>query len=313
MSTLSITAPSFAKINWSLRILGRRPDGYHELRTHLQTVSLCDDLQFEARSDNNVNLSSNDGLVPTDESNLIIRAALALRDCFQISVGANIRLDKRIPMKAGLGGASSNAAVTLLSLARLWKLNASVSELLEIGSRLGADVPFFLIGGQVLATGRGTHLRAIPDDNQTNTQLLIVKPNATVATIDAYRALRAPALTSTSGDSILSSSRAGADLQLADRWTLHNDFEDVIFESEPEIERVKNALDDVGAIGSLLAGSGSSVFGIFENKLSQERAAKELQAEAGWRIFPATTISRGEYRQALGPCGILLSRSEIET
>ncbi len=313
MSTLSFTVPSFAKINWSLRILGRRPDGYHEIRTHMQTVSLCDDLQFEARSDNAVNLSCNDKLVPTDESNLIIRASLALRDRFQISAGANIRLDKRIPIKAGLGGASSNAAVTLISLARLWNLKASMSELLEIASQLGADVPFFLIGGQALATGTGTHLRAIPNNNQANTYLLIVKPNATVATIEAYRALKAPALTRISDDSILSSSRADADLRFADPWTLHNDFEDVIFESEPEIERVKNALDDVGATGSLLAGSGSSVFGIFENKLSQERAAKELQAEAGWRIFPATTISRREYCQALGPCGILLSRSAIET
>jgi 4-diphosphocytidyl-2-C-methyl-D-erythritol kinase len=279
----------------------------------MQTVSLCDDLQFEARSDNAVNLSSNDALVPTDESNLIIRAALALRDRFQISAGANIRLDKRIPIKAGLGGASSNAAVTLVSLARLWNLKAGMSELLELASQLGADVPFFLIGGQALATGTGTHLQAIPDNNRANTYLLIVKPNATVATIDAYRALKAVALTSISVDSILSSSRADADLRFADPWTLHNDFEDVIFESEPEIERVKNALDDVGATGSLLAGSGSSVFGIFENKLSQERAAKELQAEAGWRIFPATTISRREYCQALGPCGILLSRSAIET
>jgi len=309
VSTLSFTVPSFAKINWSLRILGRRPDGYHEIRTLMQTVSLHDELHFEANNNREVILSSNDTLLPTDESNLIVRAASAVRDRFRVSSGASIRLEKRIPTKAGLGGASSNAAVTLVALARLWNLKINLSELIEIAATLGADVPFFLIGGRVLATGTGTEVSSVPDDNRANTYVLIVTPQATVATIDAYRALRVPALTSISPDSILSSSRADAISLLVDPSTLRNDFEDAIFESEPEIERVKMALNDAGATGSLLAGSGSSVFGIFENEYLQERAAKELRAEIGWRVFPAVTISRREYLQALGPCGVPLSHS----
>lgn len=307
MSTPSIKVPAFAKINWSLRILGRRPDGYHEIQTLLQTVSLHDELQFDLRIDDLITIACNDPSIPIDDSNLIIRAAAVLRKRFKVSRGVDIRLEKRIPAKGGLGGASANAAVAMLALARLWDLKMELHELVKIGATLGADVPFFLIGGRALATGTGTDVREIPDDNRANTHLLIVTPRATVATTDAYRALRAPTLTSTSDDSILSSSRADAILRTADHYLLHNDFEGVVFETEPEIERVKKALNDAGARGSLLAGSGSSVFGIFENEYSQGRAAKELRTEIGWRIFPAVTISRQEYLQALGPCGVPLS------
>jgi 4-diphosphocytidyl-2-C-methyl-D-erythritol kinase len=275
----------------------------------MQTISLCDQLHFALRSDDLVTLSCNDPSIPTDAGNLIIRAATALSSRFRVIAGADIQLEKNIPPKGGLGGASSNAAVTLLALARLWDLKIELPELLEIAATLGADVPFFLVGGKALATGTGRALRSIADENPAKTHLLIVAPRATVATSDAYRALRAPALTSTSDDSILSSS-ADADLQVAELSTLQNDFEDVIFESEPEIERVKQALNDSGATGSLLAGSGSSVFGIFENEFAQARAAKGMQPEIGWRIFPAVTISRREYLQALGPCGVPLSRTK---
>lgn len=307
MSTLSVTIPSFAKINWSLRILGRRPDGYHEIQTILQTISLHDELCFDARNDDTVVLSCNDPLIPTDGSNLIVGAASALRRRFKVSHGANVRLEKRIPAKGGLGGGSSNAAVTLLALAHLWNLRVELSELLEIAATLGADVPFFLLGGIALASGIGTFLETIPDDNLPIKRLIIVTPKATVSTIDAYQALRVPALTSTSADSILSSSRAGEILRFADPSTLQNDFEEVIFEAEPEIEQVKKALIRAGASASLLAGSGSSVFGIFENEYSQVRALRELQAEVGWRVFPVATVSRQEYLRALGPCGVSLS------
>ena len=308
MSTLSLIVPSFAKINWSLRILGRRPDGYHEIRTVLQTISLRDELSFAARNDERLTLSCNDSLIPTDESNLIVRAALALRRHFKIDRGADIHLQKSIPTKGGLGGASSNGAITLLALAHLWNLRIDLSELLEVAATLGADVPFFLAGGRTLATGTGTLLAPIPDDELPVKHLLVVTPKATVSTVNAYQALRAPALTSTCADSILSSSRGDEIFEFADPPSLHNDFEDVIFQAEPEIERAKQALNDAGASGSLLAGSGSSVFGIFENESSQVRAAEELQVETGWRVFPVVTISRREYLRALGPCGASLSQ-----
>lgn len=308
MSTPSLTVPSFAKINWSLQVLDRRPDGYHEIRTVLQTVSLCDELHFEPRADGRITLSCNDTRIPTDDSNLIVRAASALSKDFKKASGVNVRLDKRIPAKGGLGGGSSNAAVTLLALDHLWNLQADYAQLIEIATRLGADVPFFLAGGQVMATGVGATLRVIPDDALPVTHLIIVTPEATVSTMDAYQALRRPALTSTSADSILSSSRADEIFAFGDFSTLHNDFEEVIFEREPEIEQVKRALNQAGARASLLAGSGSSVFGIFENEYSQVRALSKLQAEVGWRVFPVVTTSRNEYLRALGPCADSLSR-----
>jgi 4-diphosphocytidyl-2-C-methyl-D-erythritol kinase len=309
VSTLSLAVPSFAKINWFLRILGRRPDGYHEVQTVMQTVSLHDELSFEVRADDQITLSCSDDQLPVDESNLVVRAANALRRHSRTTRGVSIRLEKRIPTKAGLGGASSNAAVTLMALTHLWELGISSSALLELGGTLGADVPFFFSGGLALATGTGTDVEPLTENHRGKIPLLIITPKATVSTVEAYRALQSPALTSTNDESILSSSRAQALTSFADPSLLQNDFEDVILRAQPEIERAKKALQEAGAIGSLLAGSGSSVFGVFENEDWQARAAKDIHAETGWRIFPATSISRREYLAALGPCGVLLSNT----
>jgi len=296
--TPTFTLPSFAKINWSLAVLGRRADGYHEIRTLLQTVSLRDELSFSANDSAEFELSCNDQTIPLGEGNLVIRAAELLRDRFDLSTGANIHLQKEIPAQGGLGGGSSNAAITLLGLARLWNLEVTRSELQAMAASLGADVPFFLLGGCVLAEAIGTELTEVNDSPQQ--QLIIVTPNAKVSTASAYAALKAPALTTLSDDTILSCSRAKADLELSRLCTPSNDFESVVFKLEPEIKRAKEALLQAGAANSLLAGSGSSVFGIFESKEDQERAVRDLKAEPGWRVFPAVTVSRREYLQALG-------------
>ena len=319
MSTPTFTLPSFAKINWSLRILGRRADGYHEVRSVLQTVSLHDQLHFSPHPEGNdqdnpdVLLTCDTAEIPLGADNLIIRAAHALRDRCGVKAGAAIHLEKRIPPRGGLGGGSSNAAVALLGLACLWRLSLGRSELREIGSTLGADVPFFFLGGCALATGTGTDLQALADPTSDNAQkyLVIISPKATVSTAVAYESLKAPALTSLNDASILSISYAEEISDLSHPRDTGNDFEDVIFSSEPEIKRAKESLLDVGASGSLLAGSGSSVFGIFENKEAQERAVNEIQAEIGWRVFPAVTVSRHEYLRELGSCGVALSRFEI--
>ena len=297
MSTPPFRLPSFAKINWSLRVLGRRVDGYHDVRTVLQTVSLHDDLHFAPRDNEEIQLSCDDPLIPNDEHNLISRAANDLRDRCHNRNGATIHLEKRIPAQGGLGGASSNAAVALLGLVHLWRLDISAAELMEIGATLGADVPFFFVGGRALATGIGTELQALPDNPKKH--LLVVTPNATVSTAEAYKSLRAPALTTSVDASILSSPCSATELRDTDQGELHNDFEHVIFEIEPEIGRANEALLRCGASTALLAGSGSSVFGIFDNQQAQESALRGIQAEAGWRIFPAVTVSRNEYLQAL--------------
>ncbi len=311
VSSPEFTLPSFAKINWSLRVLGKRPDGYHEVSTVLQTVSLHDDLHFVASDQARVTLNCDYPAVPTDETNLIVRAARLLIDRYQVSIGAIIHLDKRIPPRGGLGGASSNAAVTLLGLAQLWQLDLSLFELVTIASELGADVPFFLLGGRVLGTGIGTTLTQVSDGAQLS--LITVTPNASVSTPDAYAALKASALTTPNSAPILTNSRAEPFSSESDQWPLHNDFEKVIFEIEPEIKRVQKALLDAGARGVLLAGSGSSVFGIFDSPEAQGRALAEMQTEVGWRTFPCNTLSRSEYLRAMGACGAPLANVRFDS
>lgn len=299
MNQPSIRLPSFAKINWSLQILGKRPDGYHEVRTTLQTVSLHDDLDFEQREAGGISLTCDDPEIPTGSENLIVRGAQTLKDRYSVGEGVRIHLEKRIPTRAGLGGASSNAAVSLLALRRLWNIQATAEELAEIASSLGADVPFFLLGGCVSATGTGTTVATLADDETAH--VIIIHPLASVSTADAYKALNSPALTSNNSIPILSSPPNEANSRESKPWGLReprNDFESVIFDMEPEIERAKTALLTAGAQGALLAGSGSSVFGIFANLEAQHRALNEIQLEAGWRVFDCVTVSRLEYVRA---------------
>ena len=305
MNQSSLSLPSFAKINWSLQILGRRPDGYHEVRTWLQTISLHDDLHFELTDDDSISLSCDASDIPTDDQNLIVRAAVALKLRYKVETGVRVRLEKRIPAKAGLGGASSNAAITLLALKHLWKVKAPAAVLLEIGATLGADVPFFLLGGRAFATGTGATVSATLENADDDARhIVVITPNASISTAKAYAALNSAALTTLSKEPILSSSRDEAKSGHSQPWppedSLKNDFESVIFDIEPEIRRTKETLLQAGALGALLAGSGSSVFGIFADREDQERAVNETKLEAGWRIFPCVTVSRNEYLRAVG-------------
>ena len=285
--------------------MGRRPDGYHEIKTLLQTISLQDELHFELIPDSAVSLSCDNPDIPTGSDNLIVRAADALRERFQVERGIRVRLEKRIPIKAGLGGASSNAAVTLLALKRLWQLEAAIDDLLQIAAKLGSDVPFFLLGGCVEATGTGTTLSPLGSAAEpVRRHLIVIAPNAGISTPAAYNALAAAALTTKNANPILSVSQSEANSRHSQPWTLgdslKNDFESVIFDIEPEIRRTKKTLLQAGALGALLAGSGSSVFGIFANEEDQQRAANEIQLEAGWRMFPCVTVSQFEYLRAVG-------------
>jgi 4-diphosphocytidyl-2-C-methyl-D-erythritol kinase len=304
MDNSSLTLPSFAKINWSLRILGKRPDGYHDVSTVLQTISLADELQFTPRNDGSLVLACNDPHIPTDEHNLIIRAGLLLRETAGESSGVTIELNKRIPSQAGLGGASSNAAVALIALARMWRLDHL--DLTEIASRIGADVPFFLNGGRALGEGIGTKISPLVDCETKH--LIIVSPKARVPTAAAYKALDARSLTSSKSDFILAVSFAEPISSDCDLSALHNDFEGVIFEIEPEIERAKTALLKSGANAALLAGSGSSVFGIFANNDARQTALERLECEPGWRVYPCETLARNDYLKRIG-----VSQSRLKT
>ena len=267
----------------------------------LQSVSLCDEIVFELREDDRIVLTCDDRAIPVDETNLIVRAARGL----SMQHGADIRLAKKIPVKGGLGGGSSNAAVTLLALNRLWRLDRTERDLRQIGAQLGADVPFFFSGGTAVATGIGTELEAVADVAVQH--LIIITPNASVSTATAYAALNAPAfrsqnapsLTTTNSLSILSSSFTEPSFGDSNQWPLHNDFEGVIFEREPEIGRAKKALLAAGARNALLAGSGSSVFGIFDDRAARDQALDNLESNTGWRVFACHTLSRSEYLQSI--------------
>jgi 4-diphosphocytidyl-2-C-methyl-D-erythritol kinase len=299
----SLSFPSFAKINWSLQILGRRPDGYHDVETVLQTISLHDDLRFDLAPDSTLTLTCDDPGIPTGGDNLIIKAARTLQQRYNVDRGAHIHLSKTIPTEAGLGGASSNAAVSLLALTRIWDIDVSRAELNKIAAALGADVPFFLIGGAAHATGTGTEVSPLVDDVAQH--LIVVKPHASVSTAQAYAALsasRSSVLTTSGTTNILAGSADRTqfrDSRLSPQLKLRNDFEEVIFDMEPEIGRAKTALLRAGANSALLAGSGSSVFGIFNDRNAQERALQEIKPEVGWRIFACVTVSRTEYDRAL--------------
>lgn len=308
----ALTLPAFAKINWTLHVLGRRPDDYHELHTIFQTVTLHDRLRFALRIDERIEIRCDAPDIPVDETNLIYRAATALRERYGARYGATIDLEKHIPAGGGLGGGSSNAAVALMGLAHIWRVETTGSELVEMGARLGADVPFFFTGGTAAGSGLGTRIRPLAD--VADVHLLIVTPTVKVLTVEAYKALSAPALTKQSSDIILSSSRANAQIPDSVPYHLYNDFERVVLRLEPEIERAKNALMGAGARASLLAGSGSSVFGIFDNSESQERAARLLSAEKGWRVFLCGALRRAAYSEALGPCAhFLLERLHFQS
>ena len=301
-----LTLPAFAKLNLSLRVFAKRADGYHDLETILQTISLHDTLEFSSMDQPHIVLSSSDRSLRADEANLVIRAATALQTRFATTKGARIRLDKRLPMQAGLGGGSSDAAVTLLGLAALWNLKASRDELLAIARELGADVPFFFHGGTAGATGAGERINAVADVPVRF--LLVIKPNTGISTVDAYQYLDERSLTSPESKTILSTSAAKQVFDNRSSVNLTNDFEAVVFEREPEIRRARAALMTVGAGAALLAGSGSAVFGIFDSEDAQRRAIQAIELETGWRVFPCKTVGRGQYRSAMGVAGRILDR-----
>lgn len=296
--------PSFAKINLSLRVLGRRPDGYHELRTTFQTVSLRDRLTFHSSADDRLELACDAADVPADETNLVHRAAVLLRDHFGVRRGARIEIEKVIPAGGGLGGGSSNAATALVGLSRLWDIETGGVELSELGALLGADVPFFLAGGTAAGVGRGDLISPLPDAAQHH--LLIVTPPVKVSTADAYKSLNAPALTKEGAAVNFYVSRGASDFSGSPRGALVNDFEPAVFGCYPEIEAARDALLRAGAGAALLSGSGSSVFGIFDTGRQAEGAADGLRRKTGGQVFPCRTLNRTDYRAAFGDCAPLL-------
>ena len=287
--------PSFAKINWTLRILGKREDGYHELFTIFQTVSLQDTISFA--EDGELALTADTEAVPTDDGNLIIKAARALQQEAGITRGARLHLEKRIPSPGGLGGGSSNAATALIGLSRLWNIDPEPEVLTRLASEIGSDVPFFLHGGTAIGTGRGETIEEAGEIEESF--LLIVTPDISVSTAEAYGSLNAPSLTTADSNRILRVCRLEAGSLDPHHSVLINDLERNIFARYPEIERVKETLLGLGAVNAAMSGSGASVFAIFDKKETRQAAQKALEQESTWRKFAVSTVSRSAYREAL--------------
>jgi 4-diphosphocytidyl-2-C-methyl-D-erythritol kinase len=299
-----IALPAFAKINLSLRVLGRRPDGYHEIETVFQTITLHDRVVFSPLDDQ-LELTCRAEGVPADETNLVHRAATMLRQRLRIRRGARIELSKTIPAGGGLGGGSSDAAAALLGLARLWQVEDRWSEIASIGAEVGADVPYFFVGGTAL--GRGTGTQVTPLEDAPPVSLIVITPRARVSTAEAYKALSAPALTKDGGAAILPISRGESDFSVCHQGShaeLCNDFEDVVLRMYPEIQHAKATLLEAGARRAMLSGSGSSVYGVFDNEGQREQALDSLEVESGWQVFPCATLARAEYAREFGECAL---------
>jgi 4-diphosphocytidyl-2-C-methyl-D-erythritol kinase len=305
---MSLTRPSFAKINWTLEVLGRRPDGYHELRTILQTIDLADTLHFRLREAGTILTCDHPG-VPLGEENLVFRAATLLREAVGCDQGVEIAIEKRLPMGGGLGGGSSNAAVTLLALQELWGVALPTSDLFRLASRLGADVPFFLLGGTCLGVGRGDEVYPLPELEATT--LLLVNVGISVQTPEVYRNLP-PELTKAGPVDMMPLSLDlvyHRELLLSDWRTdpigsiarrMINDLERPVFPRHPQLREIKQTLSECGARSALLSGSGSTVFAIFDNDQIREEALRHCQS-LGWGATRARTLTRSDYRRALSP------------
>jgi 4-diphosphocytidyl-2-C-methyl-D-erythritol kinase len=290
-----VTLPSFAKINLYLRVLGRRNDGFHELCTVFQTVSLHDSITFAEAGE--LSLTWNQNEIAVSNDNLIIRAANLLKKRFRIDKGARIDLVKTIPAPGGLGGGSSNGAIALLGLSKLWQLKPDLATLIELAAEIGSDVPFFLYGGTALGTGRGEQIEQLADIHIG--PMLIVTPEVAVSTPDVFYRLSAPNLTKQALNRNLSVCRNEARSPDLLHSALINELEPSVFEAYPEVRRVKETLLALGARDAAMSGSGASVFAIFDKEETRQAALKALDKEVNWRKFAVATISQNEYREAL--------------
>jgi len=292
---------SLAKINLDLRVLAKRADGFHDLRTVFQTISLADtiDIQFEPSRKTEVTIL--DDSIP---DNLIGRAAVAVMDAMKVHGSLGFVLQKRIPMGGGLGGGSGNAASVLLALPVLAGRAIAFEKLLEIGAGLGSDVPFFLSGGTAMALDRGTEIYDLPDVAEE--PLLLVSPPVPVATGPAYSAL-GRRLTFTHLSSSINSFQAfvralagGRSARVASPFSA-NDFETVVFRQYPQLKKIAARLRSlIGAEGVRMTGSGSTIFALFASKEERARAERVLNGDrvlGDCQVMQSKLVSRVSYQR----------------
>ena len=305
----SISLKAYAKINLGLAVLGRREDGFHELRTVYQAISLADDVAVSlARSPAEVAVELSGFAVPGGEQNLAVRAARVMQKQLELRSGIRITLNKRIPPGSGLGGASSDAAAVIRAVLSLSGKSLPPERLLHLAAGLGSDVPFFLLGGRALGVGRGEEVYPLPELPRRH--IVIFFPGEGMSTAEAYGLLRRPRLTAPSTQPTIGVAIGSAiELFCGNVWTsdnrlstsddavFKNDFEPLLLRRLPQLAKAKRALLKCGAVGAALTGSGSALFGVFDDLAKARRAIQTLEQSSA-TVFLASTLSRRQFAQA---------------
>jgi 4-diphosphocytidyl-2-C-methyl-D-erythritol kinase len=287
---LTFNAP--AKINLFLELKNKRKDGYHNLETIMQTVDLYDKLTFES-TDKGIFLECNDKTLPTDTSNLVYKAAKAFLDYFKIYKGIKIYLKKMIPMRAGLGGGSSDAAATIAALKKLYNVDTNKKELEEIASTLGADVPFFLTGGTALCEGIGDIITPLKSINNLN--IVLVNPAFGVNTASVYKKVKFPLTNEVEITRIKTQiDSCSFDTNEAFR-SCFNRLEDFVLPDYPEIAKIKDVLNSFECV-SLMSGSGATVFGLFDFRVNLE-ILKTVLSKYNWKFWFVNSTELSFQRQ----------------
>ncbi len=282
-----IKLKALGKINLGLDVLGRRPNGYHDVRMVMQTVYLYDQILLEKTDKEGISLETNLFYLPVNENNLAYRAAKMLIDEFAIKEGVHISLEKHIPVAAGMAGGSSNAAAVLYGMNRLFQLGLTDQELMERGVKLGADVPYCIMRGTVLAEGIGEELTPLPA--MPKCHVLLAKPPISVSTQKVYEKLDAQEVTKHPDiDGILLGLQTG-DLKKITS-SMGNVLENVTITEYPQIERIKDVMKEEGALNAMMSGSGPTVFGIYDDKMLARRAAARIREEQLAKQVHVTTM-----------------------
>lgn len=285
METLKLNA--YAKINLGLDVIGRLPNGYHEVKMIMQSVGICDELTFE-KQPSGITVTTDSGELPADENNLIYRAAKLLLDTCAVKEGVRIHLTKRIPIAAGMAGGSTDAAATLKAVNQLFRFGKTKEELMELGVKIGADVPYCILGGTALAEGIGERLTPLPP--MPDCHLLVAKPDINVSTKYVYTTLdAAPILFHPDIDGMTAAILAGDLTGITAK--LGNVLETVTVPAHPIISKIKEKFLELGSDGVLMSGSGPTVFGIFSDKTAAEKAyASMKQSSLAGQVFLTTPV-----------------------
>ncbi len=272
-----LSLPSYGKINLGLNVVAKRPDGYHAIETIFQELEFHDILYFRKHA-GALTIKSDMPELPLGETNLVYKAIQLLHQHCECPTQVTVYIEKNIPLGAGLGGGSSNAAKTLIGMNQLFQLGLRVDELATLGAQLGSDVPFFLYGGTAMGTGRGEQIRPLPNFPQF--QILLINPGIHVSSAWAYKNANLK-LTNSKGLTSVSTQFKTAHTTELSFQALRNDLEVPVMEKYPIIRSIKTQLSEHGAEWTMMSGSGSTVFGIFHKKEFAEKALRQIK-HPGW-------------------------------